>query len=62
MWLLILIALQTNPLYPKEVVLSVQPTKEACEEFKYHALKQAVIQYNLDYPLNFKLECKEMKP
>ncbi len=58
MWFLVLIDLQANPLYPEEVVLSVQPTQEACEMFTFEALKEAVIQYTLEYPLNFRLECR----
>ena len=59
MWLLVVIALQSNPLHPYEAVLSIQPTAEACDAMKLEVLRRTILLYDVPYPLTFRLECKK---
>ena len=60
-WFLVLVALEANPNYPTEIVLSLRSSQVECEEFKLTVLKQAIMEFRLEYPLNFRLDCREVQ-
>jgi hypothetical protein len=63
MWLLVAFLLTTPaPGQPATIIVGLQPTQALCEQFKREALAAAIRQYDLTYPLNFRLECRKELP